>query len=203
MSTDRVVEFLAEPKNVRYACEVYEAFPKVLERLKQTFWSDVLKRLRKPLAKFTRWELEGYGESDKRPTQISLYPKSIPAKFYSTPIQFYCYLEQSNPDTEFFKILLGIAVNAGSLSKNWKPHNQQAVELIEELQELGYKSRPDWEWIAYQEHDYGQQDRSDVVEQLASPSFSAEFAGKFRDFANEYADKIERVNKSLRSPKSK
>lgn len=199
MNKDRVVEFLAEPQNLRYACEVSQAFPKVLERLKETFWADVLKRLRTPFAKFTRWQLEGYGESDERPAQISFLPKSLPAEFYSKPMQFYCCLEQSSPDTEFFTIWLGMAVNAGSLSKNWKPRNQQAVELIEELQELGYKSKPDQEWIAYREYDYGQQDRPNTVEQLASPSFSAEFAGKFRDFVTEYADKIERINKSLRT----
>jgi hypothetical protein len=198
VNTDRVVEFLAEPKNVRYACEVYQTFPKVLERLKQRFWADVLKRLHTPLSKLTRWRLEGYEEGGNR--SISLLPKSLsPAKFDSKPIQFYYCLEQLKSDTEFFAIWLGVAVNVESLSKNWKPPNQQAVDLIEDLQELGYKSRPDWAWIAYQEYDYGQQDRSDAVELLASPSLSAEFAGKFHDLVTEYADKLERINKSLRA----
>jgi hypothetical protein len=197
LSTDRVVEFLAEPKNVRYACEVYQAFPKVLERLKQRFWGDVLKRLHSPFSKLTQWRLESSEKGDD--PSISLLPKSLsPAKFDSKPIQFYYCLEQLKPDTEFFRIWLGLAVNVESLSKNWKPRNQLAVELIEDLQELGYKSRPDWTWIAYQEYDYGQQDRSDAAEQLASLSLSAEFAGKFLDFVTEYADQLERINKSLR-----
>lgn len=199
MAEEPLVKFLAEPRNARYACEVWQAFPEVLERIRREFWSEIATRVRGRVGKYKAWKFDFWKEGAEAVRKtIVLLPKAMDWKaFYTSGMRLYFCLQQESEDSDPFYSLFGIAMNRKSLSKKWKLRLPAALELLTDLQQLGFKSRPDWEFFAYKELDDRRYGQARVVGQLVSPEYRNEFAGKFLEFVDEHVERVQQINRVL------
>jgi hypothetical protein len=204
-SESESAKFLARGKNIKFAYEIWEAFPSALVLAHWQFWFDLEKTLTKKLKDYKGWELDFSSESEDPSqaretgsssfrTYIGLVPTSGRSSIYCYPCVQQLSKDKVDPAEWRFKLWMGISLSEPR-PNTWKPAIRKLIE--EELGEAGYKWHPDWWWLAYSETDYGRYPKASVMERLANGNIAQEVSGIFVDFIKDNLKLVKQINAAI------
>jgi hypothetical protein len=202
-----IVELLIKPENVGLACEIYNAFPDVVQWVGKVRLLKILRtECRKRLSDNGKWDVS-LDPEDNRALLKEEWPGINVMPHPASDSYWYLCLELNARKNELpFTLSHGVAYqpdDTGGRPQSMSQKLQAEVEKIEGLfKDKGLKVRPwpnerwfSWTDKPYKRYTLGTDPR--VLTKISSGALADEIADEFSQFFDEWSSKIERLNSMI------